>query len=300
MNEQEKVYKVIQAAVKKLQEKGVEINEEQFVQLIQDTYKKAATKEEGGKAVKDMFAEIFKDEQKMFKDGGKMESAVNLFKCGGKSKSKASKKVRKGQEGLEFYGQNYIKRPGGGYFVYGTDLSNPDYSSDDKYMMIDLGSEGDNIGIKISGNDTIPFIAPKTKYTHNEGKVVNNPSLKKAIINAVEKENKSYGNQDPLLGQKYSGADIYGRTVLVPGQENTYVRDHDNNIETISTRDGKVSKVVDDGRPIYYGDRIGEYGLINQDSLRNVFETLLKSDKTYPDFPSHRYFYNIHRKYNKK
>lgn len=99
MNEQEKVYKVIQAAVKKLQEKGVEINEEQFVQLIQDTYKKAATKEEGDKAVKDMFDEIFKDEQKMFKDGGKMESAVNLFKCGGKSKSKASKKVEKRQEG---------------------------------------------------------------------------------------------------------------------------------------------------------------------------------------------------------
>lgn len=99
MNEQEKVYKVIQAAVKKLQEKGMEINEEQFVQLIQDTYKKAATKEEGDKAVKDMFSEIFKDEQKMFKDGGKMESAVNLFKCGGKSKSKASKKVEKRQEG---------------------------------------------------------------------------------------------------------------------------------------------------------------------------------------------------------
>lgn len=83
MNDQEKVYKVIQAAVKKLQEKGIEINEEQFVQLIQDTYKKAATKEEGDKAVKDMFAEIFKDEQKMFKDGGKMSAAVSLFKRGG-------------------------------------------------------------------------------------------------------------------------------------------------------------------------------------------------------------------------
>jgi hypothetical protein len=32
MNEQEKVYKVIQAAVKKLQENGVDINPEQFVQ----------------------------------------------------------------------------------------------------------------------------------------------------------------------------------------------------------------------------------------------------------------------------
>ena len=82
MNEQEKVYKVIQAAVKKLQEKGVDINEEQFVQLIQDTYKKAATKEEGDKAVKDMFAEIFKDEQKMFKDGGRMKCAVNKFQKG--------------------------------------------------------------------------------------------------------------------------------------------------------------------------------------------------------------------------
>lgn len=311
MNEQEKVYKVIQAAVKKLQDKGVEINEEQFVQLIQDTYKKAATKEEGDKAVKDMFAEIFKDEQKMFKDGGKMESAVNLFKCGGKSKSKASKKVRKGQEGLEFYGQNYIKRPGGGYFVYGTDLSNPDYSSDDKYMMIDLDKPGDNIGVKISGNDTIPLMIPKTRYTRNEGKVVSDPTLKKVIIDAVERENQIYYDVDPIIGQKAYGSDIYGRTVTVPGQKGRYNMFEDDNIryESVETPDGRVVKVVDENdlppgyynRPIFYdGHGVSEYGLKNQDSLRTVFETLLKDTKTYPHVGSYKYFYDNYRKSKKK
>lgn len=42
-----------------------------------------------------MFAEIFKDEKKMFKDGGKMESAVNLFSKGGRYNRKDGRKNKK-------------------------------------------------------------------------------------------------------------------------------------------------------------------------------------------------------------
>lgn len=66
-----------------------------------------------GKKMIETWMSKFKNNTSMFKDGGKMEALVNMFKCGGKPKCKSKSKcgskyecggkckIRKGEDGLE-------------------------------------------------------------------------------------------------------------------------------------------------------------------------------------------------------
>lgn len=96
-----------------------------------------------------------------------------------------------------------------------------------------------------------------------------------------------------ILGVTHSGY-RNGRHVLVPGQTHEYFDSYtvegpsDDRIEAIVQTEyphGYISRIKDrpDSKPVYMGDKFGPFGLLDQDSLRNAWDSLINLKTTYPN-----------------
>lgn len=104
---------------------------------------------------------------------------------------------------------------------------------------------------------------------------------------------ESQQNGGRILGATHSGW-RNGRHILVPGQTHEYHDSYtvegpsDDRIEAIVQTEypyGHILRIKDrpDSKPIFMGDKFHAFGLLNQDSLSNVWDSLRNLKTTYPN-----------------